>query len=170
MRDVLADLMDVWRSGATAGVGTVVRTFRSAPRPPGAAMVVAPDGSVAGSVSGGCVEAAVYEVANDVMASGQSELHSYGVTDDDAFAVGLTCGGTIDVFTEPVSRNTDPPIFNTTLLTRALQAGRATAARSPIATRRPRVRIHHASIGNSRGSGRADKHPGCRCSSPQSWE
>ena len=71
---------------------------------------------------------------------------------------------------EAVSRNTDPPIFNTTLLTRALQAGCATAARSPIATKHPRVRIHHASIGDSRGSGRADKHPGCRCSGPQSWE
>lgn len=110
MRDVLEELLTVWKAGGTAGLSTVVRTMKSAPRAPGAAMVVAPDGSVAGSVSGGCVEAAVYEVANDVVASGQSELHSYGVSDDDAFAVGLTCGGTIDVFTEAVSRNTFPQL------------------------------------------------------------
>ena len=100
MRDVLDDLLAVWRTGGTAGLSTVVRTMRSAPRPPGAAMVVAPDGSVAGSVSGGCVESAVYEVARDVVASGRPDLQRYGVSDDDAFSVGLTCGGTIDIFTE----------------------------------------------------------------------
>ena len=72
MRDVLADLLDVWEAGGTAGVGTVVRTFQSAPRPPGASMVVAPDGSVSGSVSGGCVEGAVYELANEVVREGDS--------------------------------------------------------------------------------------------------
>lgn len=73
-------------------------------------MVVSPDGSVAGSVSGGCVEAAVYEISNDVVATGRPELQSYGVSDDDAFAVGLTCGGTIEVFTEAVSRTTFPQL------------------------------------------------------------
>lgn len=73
-------------------------------------MVVAPDGSVAGSVSGGCVESAVYEVARDVVASGRPDLQRYGVGDDDAFSVGLTCGGTIDIFTEPVSRQTFPQL------------------------------------------------------------
>ena len=67
VRDVLAELMAIWEAGGTAGVGTVVRTFRSAPRPAGASMVVAPDGTVSGSVSGGCVEGAVYELANDVV-------------------------------------------------------------------------------------------------------
>jgi len=110
VRDVLDELLAVWRAGGTAGLSTVVRTMRSAPRPPGAAMVVSPDGSVAGSVSGGCVEAAVYEVANDVVAAGRPELQRYGVSDDDAFAVGLTCGGIIDIFTEPVSRNTFPQL------------------------------------------------------------
>ena len=110
MRDVLDELLAVWRAGGTAGLSTVVRTMRSAPRPPGAAMVVSPDGTVAGSVSGGCVEAAVYEVAGDVVASGEPELQRYGVSDDDAFAVGLTCGGIIDIFTEPVSRNTFPQL------------------------------------------------------------
>ena len=110
MRDVLDELLAVWRAGGTAGLSTVVRTMKSAPRPPGAAMVVSPDGSVAGSVSGGCVEATVYEVSNDVVATGRPELQSYGVSDDDAFSVGLTCGGTIEVFTEPVSRNTFPQL------------------------------------------------------------
>lgn len=110
MRDVLDELLAVWRTGGTAGLSTVVRTMRSAPRPPGAAMVVAPDGAVAGSVSGGCVESAVYEAAGEVVASGRPQLQRYGVSDDDAFAVGLTCGGTIDVFTEPVSRLTFPQL------------------------------------------------------------
>lgn len=110
MRDVLDELLAVWRSGATAGLATVVRTIRSAPRPPGAAMVVAPDGSVAGSVSGGCVEAAVYDAANEVVADGTPQLQRYGISDDDAFSVGLTCGGTIDIFTEPVSRQTFPQL------------------------------------------------------------
>ncbi len=100
---MLSDLLAVWRAGGTAGVGTVVRTFRSAPRPPGAAMVVAPDGTVSGSVSGGCVEGAVYELATEVAADGLPRLQRYGVSDDDAFAVGLTCGGIIDVFVEAVS-------------------------------------------------------------------
>lgn len=110
MQDVLAELVAIWRAGGTAGVGTVVRTFRSAPRQPGAAMVVAPDGRVAGSVSGGCVEGAVYELARDVVETGTPVLERYGVSDDDAFAVGLTCGGIIDVFVEPVSSATFPEL------------------------------------------------------------
>ena len=110
MRDVLDELISVWRAGGTAGLATVVRTVASAPRSPGAAMVVSPDGTVAGSVSGGCVEAAVYELAGDVVQSGQPRLQRYGITDDDAFAVGLTCGGIIDVFAEPVSRGSFPEL------------------------------------------------------------
>ena len=110
VRDVLAELMSIWRAGDTAGLGTVVRTFRSAPRPPGASMVVAPDGSVTGSVSGGCVEGAVYELATEVAKTGTPRLERYGVSDDDAFAVGLTCGGIIDVFVESVSQATFPEL------------------------------------------------------------
>jgi xanthine dehydrogenase accessory factor len=110
VRDVLADLMSIWSAGATAGVATVVRTFRSAPRPPGAMMVVAPDGAVSGSVSGGCVEGAVYELAGEVVRTGRPGLQRYGVSEDDAFAVGLTCGGIIDVFAEAVSRVTFPQL------------------------------------------------------------
>ncbi|MBD0324083.1 MAG: XdhC family protein [Aldersonia sp.] len=110
MRDVLDELLTVWRSGGTAGVGTVVRTFRSAPRPAGASMIVAPDGSATGSVSGGCVEGAVYELAQEVASTGEPALQRYGVSDDDAFAVGLTCGGILDVFVEPISRQTFPEL------------------------------------------------------------
>ncbi len=110
MQDVLAELAAVWNAGGTAGVGTVVRTFSSAPRQPGAAMVVAPDGSVAGSVSGGCVEGAVYESATEVARTGVARLERYGVSDDDAFAVGLTCGGILDIFIEPVSQGTYPEL------------------------------------------------------------
>ncbi|RDH74724.1 XdhC/CoxI family protein [Mycolicibacterium moriokaense] len=110
MREVLTELLSLWEAGETAGVGTVVRTFRSAPRPPGASMVVAPDGQVSGSVSGGCVEGAVYDLAGEVMADGEPRLQRYGISDDDAFAVGLTCGGILDVFVEPVSRTTFPEL------------------------------------------------------------
>jgi xanthine dehydrogenase accessory factor len=110
VRDVLAELMSIWRAGDTAALGTVVRTFRSAPRPPGASMVVAPDGSVTGSVSGGCVEGAVYELATEVAHTGTPRLERYGVSDGDAFAVGLTCGGIIDIFVESMSRATFPEL------------------------------------------------------------
>jgi xanthine dehydrogenase accessory factor len=107
MRDVLAELDRWWRAGERIGMATVVGTWRSAPRQPGAAMLVGPDGSAVGSVSGGCVEGAVYELATEVAATGTPVLQRYGVSDDDAFAVGLTCGGIIDVFVERV----DPVAF-----------------------------------------------------------
>jgi xanthine dehydrogenase accessory factor len=110
VRDVLAELMSIWRAGGTAGLGTVVRTFHSAPRQPGASMVVAQDGSVGGSVSGGCVEGAVYELATEVVQTGAPRLQRYGVSDGDAFAVGLTCGGIIDIFVEAVSQTTFPEL------------------------------------------------------------
>ena len=110
MRDVMAELMTWWEAGETIGVGTVVATFQSAPRPAGASMLVGPDESAVGSVSGGCVEGAVYELAQSVVASGEPVLERYGVSDDDAFAVGLTCGGILDVFLEKVSRETFPEL------------------------------------------------------------
>ena len=73
-------------------------------------MVVAPDGSVSGSVSGGCVEGAVYELATEVAQTGKPQLQRYGVSDGDAFAVGLTCGGIIDIFVESVSPATFPDL------------------------------------------------------------
>ena len=110
MRDVLDDLVGWWQAGQTVGMGTVVATWRSAPRPAGASMLVGPDGTAVGSVSGGCVEGAVYEEAKDAVETGQPTLQRYGVSDDDAFAVGLTCGGILDVFVEPVSRESFPEL------------------------------------------------------------
>jgi xanthine dehydrogenase accessory factor len=110
MREVLPELMTWWRDGKMIGVGTVVGTWRSAPRPAGASMLVGPDQSVVGSVSGGCVEGAVYELAQQVMTDGHPVLQRYGVSDDDAFAVGLTCGGILDVFVEKVSKETFPQL------------------------------------------------------------
>ncbi len=104
MRDILDPISKWWDAGETFGLATVVRTFSSAPREPGAAMAVAADGEVVGSVSGGCVEGAVYELAGEVRASGRPVLQTYGISDDDAFAVGLTCGGIIDIFVEPASQ------------------------------------------------------------------
>ncbi|MDG4831022.1 XdhC family protein [Solwaraspora sp. WMMD1047] len=102
MRDVLAELDRWWRRGAPVGLATVVETWQSAPRPAGATMLVGPDGTAAGSVSGGCVEGAVYELAREVLATGTPRLQRYGVSDGDASAVGLTCGGVLDVFVERV--------------------------------------------------------------------
>ena len=104
MRDILDPITKWWEANDTFGLATVVRTFSSAPREPGAAMAVSAGGDVVGSVSGGCVEGAVYELATEVTASGEPVLRRYGISDDDAFAVGLTCGGIIDIFVEPASR------------------------------------------------------------------
>jgi xanthine dehydrogenase accessory factor len=110
MHDVLDELYKRWADGQTVGLGTVVSTFSSAPRAPGAAMLVAEDGTVVGSVSGGCVEGAVYELAQQVVADRTPVLQRYGVSDDDAFAVGLTCGGIIDVYVERVDQQTLPEL------------------------------------------------------------
>ena len=104
MRDILDPIITWWDAEETFGLATVVQTFSSAPREPGAAMAVSAGGQAVGSVSGGCVEGAVYELANEVIQSGVPVLQRYGVSDDDAFAVGLTCGGIIDIFVEPTSQ------------------------------------------------------------------
>jgi xanthine dehydrogenase accessory factor len=110
MREVLPELMRWWRDGRTTGVGTVVATFRSAPRPPGASMLVGPSGEAVGSVSGGCVEGAVYEECLQALASGEPVRRTFGYSADDAFAVGLTCGGILDVYVEKISRDTFPEL------------------------------------------------------------
>lgn len=102
MREVFDDLLAAWREGRPAAMGTVVSTFRSAPRPAGAAMLVTDDERAVGSVSGGCVEGAVYELGQQVLGGSAPALARYGVSDDDAFAVGLTCGGIMDVFVERI--------------------------------------------------------------------
>ena len=102
MKEVL-DEIDRWRAaGKRVAVARVVRVEGSGPRLPGATMAVSEDGEVAGSVSGGCVEGAVLEEALGVLADPvkRPRLVTYGIADEDAFAVGLTCGGTIHVFVE----------------------------------------------------------------------
>ncbi|GHJ42078.1 XdhC family protein [Streptomyces sp. TS71-3] len=104
---VMEEMERWWRAGEPFACATVVETWRSSPQPPGAQMLVGPDGTVVGSVSGGCVEGAVYELCEQVIADGTPVLERYGVSDEDAFAVGLTCGGIIDVFVERI----DPASF-----------------------------------------------------------
>ncbi len=112
MRDILSKVTKWWEAGETFGLATVVRTFRSAPRDPGAALAVlsSGDNEVIGSVSGGCVEGAVYELSIDVCQTGSPVLQTYGVSDDDAFAVGLTCGGILDIFVERISQESFPEL------------------------------------------------------------
>jgi xanthine dehydrogenase accessory factor len=100
MKDVIKDV-DRWvADGAQVALATVVDTRRSAPRPPGSKMAINDRGEVSGMVSGGCVEGAVIEVADDVIGSGEPQLLTFGITDDEAWDVGLPCGGEIDVWVE----------------------------------------------------------------------
>jgi xanthine dehydrogenase accessory factor len=108
MRDIV-DGLTAWRAAGVAfAVATVVRTWRSAPRQPGAAMAVSADGEVLGSISGGCVEGAVYDLCLASIETGKARTQAYGVSDDDAFEVGLTCGGTIEVLVQPSVVMTEP--------------------------------------------------------------
>ena len=125
MRDVLPVVAGWVDSGAPVALATVVSTWRSAPRPAGAAMAVGPGGEVVGSVSGGCVEGALYDLGSEVLAGERGALlQRYGVSDDDAFAVGLTCGGILDVFVERVDGGSFPELP---------AAARSVAAGEPVA-------------------------------------
>ena len=100
MKDVLEDV-DAWvAKGEDVAIATVVAVQRSAPRPPGAKMAVNGSGEVSGAVSGGCVEGAVVEVAEQVLRGSQPQLLHFGIADEEAWDVGLPCGGEIDVWVE----------------------------------------------------------------------
>ncbi|GAB3662250.1 XdhC family protein [Nocardioides korecus] len=157
MREVLSELMTWWEAGETVGVGTVVATFQSAPRPAGASMLVGPGGEAVGSVSGGCVEGAVYELAQQVVADGTPVLQRYGVSDDDAFAVGLTCGGILDVYVEEVSRSTFPELAD---IAADVEAGRPVALATVVEHPDPawlgrRLVVRPEEVGGELGSDRA---------------
>jgi xanthine dehydrogenase accessory factor len=100
MKDVLEDVESWVGRGDQVAIATVVAVQRSAPRPPGAKMAVNDRGEVSGAVSGGCVEGAVVEIAEQVLAGSEPQLVHFGIADSDAWDVGLPCGGEIDVFVE----------------------------------------------------------------------
>ena len=106
MKDILSDVVDVWRSGEPSVVATVVDTAGSAPRPVGAAMMITSDGAVAGSVSGGCIESVVHNLSLEVLGGASPKLCRFDSNGHDIFTIGLTCGGDLEVFIEPVSMAT----------------------------------------------------------------
>ena len=103
MREVLAELKEWTGTGEDIAIATVVETWGSSPRPLGSRMVVTRSGKMAGSVSNGCIEGAVFEEAQKVLKSGQPKVAAFGVADDVAFEVGLACGGHIEVFVQPMA-------------------------------------------------------------------
>jgi xanthine dehydrogenase accessory factor len=110
VRDVLETLERWAADGTPVAIATVVGTERSAPRDPGAVLAVSAGGEVAGSVTGGCVEPAVYGEARDVLAGGAPRLKTYGIADDEAFEVGLPCGGTVHIFVDRLDPELVAPI------------------------------------------------------------
>jgi xanthine/CO dehydrogenase XdhC/CoxF family maturation factor len=102
VKEILEDV-ERWREeGEEVVVATVVATRRSAPRPVGSSLAISESGKMCGSVSGGCVESDVYEHAREVLSSREPKMLSYGIADEEAWEVGLPCGGEIDVFVERV--------------------------------------------------------------------
>ncbi|MFJ2155334.1 XdhC family protein [Streptomyces sp. NPDC087856] len=129
MLDIAEELHRWVEQGRDFAVATVVAVGGSAPRQPGAALAVDTDGTAIGSVSGGCVEGAVYDLCQQALADGETVLERFGYSDEDAFAVGLTCGGVIDILVTPV-RTGDParPVITAALST-ATSGGAAALAR-----------------------------------------
>jgi xanthine dehydrogenase accessory factor len=157
VRDILGRAEKWWDAGETFGLATVVRTFHSAPREPGAALAVSAGGEVVGSVSGGCVEGAVYELAQQVCQTGQPVLQRYGISDDTALSVGLTCGGIIEIFVEPVNKELFPELGN---VAAAIKAGEPVAVTTVIAGpgRIGARRVIWAAPGGEQGPGGANGH------------
>src|SRR5512132_1123103 len=112
MRDILSDL-DNWRADGKPqpiALATVIQTWGSSPRRAGAKMAITPDGRITGSVSGGCVEGAVYEAGVQVLKSNTPQLLHFGVADETAWEVGLACGGSIDIFVKPLDTTFFPSL------------------------------------------------------------
>ena len=127
MKDVLATLERWAAEGTGVATATVVKTERSAPRDPGAVLAVSEHGDVAGSVTGGCVEPAFYEEAQAVLAGDPPRLRTYGIADEEAFEVGLPCGGTVHIFVDLVAPDLVPEVA------RAVREERPVALAFPVA-------------------------------------
>ena len=104
MREVLQELNEWTRDGENIAIATVIETWGSSPRPLGSKMLVTRSGKMAGSVSNGCIEGAVFEEGQKVLKSGTPKIAAFGVADDVAFEVGLACGGHIEVFVQPLGK------------------------------------------------------------------
>ena len=156
MREVLPALMAARERGESVAMATVVRTWRSAPRPAGASMLVTESGEAVGSVSGGCVEGALYELGAEVLASGESAFETYGVSDDDAFAVGLTCGGILEIFVERVDSERWPELEGiSTSIAAEEPVAVATIVRGPAHVGRHLV-VRESGVEGSLGTDRLD--------------
>ena len=148
MKDLVTELA-AWDAGVDPGAvpparAVVVRTFGSAPRPEGAVMLVSGDGRLAGSVSGGCVEGAAYEEVERARAAGHSRVIRYGISDEQAWDVGLACGGTIDVLVEPV--------VSDAVLLAARDPGRAVITPLPADSPGPELEPHRPGDGAPPGT------------------
>ncbi len=139
MREILPTLREWLADGTAFAMATVVGVEGSAPRHPGAAMAVSADGRVIGSVSGGCVEGAVYEAAAEALETGEPRLHTYGISDGEAFEVGLTCGGTLRVLVTPYAIEADRAALDTVVAAidarRAIATVTVTAGQAPLGAR-----------------------------------
>jgi xanthine dehydrogenase accessory factor len=145
MREVLGELIEWTEAGEEIALATVVETWGSSPRPLGSKMVVTRSGKMAGSVSNGCIEGAVFEEAQEVLKSGTPKVAAFGVADDVAFEVGLACGGHIEVYIEPVQSvhrqlmslliGNEPATLRTNLVTHATELVPGAAAGTELARR-----------------------------------
>ncbi|MFE0134378.1 XdhC family protein [Streptomyces sp. NPDC059037] len=128
MLDIAEELNRWVEQGRDFAVATVVAVGGSAPRQPGAAMAVDSDGTAIGSVSGGCVEGAVYDLCQQALEDGESVVEQFGYSDEDAFAVGLTCGGIIDILVTPVRADSSArPVLASALAVASLGEAAAVA-------------------------------------------
>lgn len=145
MREVLDELNQWTRDGEDVAIATVIETWGSSPRPLGSKMLVTRSGKMAGSVSNGCIEGAVFEEAQKVLKSGTPKVAAFGVADDVAFEVGLACGGHIEVFVQPLGRahrqliamlnRNEPATLTTDLVSGEAELVRGTPSGSELARR-----------------------------------
>ena len=110
MRDILPDLVRWQANDKPIALATVIQTWGSSPRGAGAKMALTPDGKITGSVSGGCVEGAVFDAGVDALKSNRPQLLHFGVADETAWDVGLACGGSIDIFVQPLDKDLFQPL------------------------------------------------------------